>query len=130
MYQNFFSLVGKIEAIERLSSSQTLRLKLSDVGPIKVKAWAEVRDPELAKILGQTPNGFKLGDVVSLTGMIVLNESTNVNILVVGKSGASRIMAAPITPPVTSKQSNATVAPFTVTKPNYIGADLDDDVPF
>lgn len=134
MNQNYFSLVGRLELVE-LTSTNKLRLKLSDAGPIKVKAWADVIDPELIKVLTQKHNGFKPGDVVSLTGMIVLDELSGMTTLVVNKLGASRILAssAPLNskPQVTQSLSPAQYLPTASRMSKLgIGPDEDTSIPF
>lgn len=133
MHFSDFTMIGKILRIDHIE--QTLRVILSDAGPVKAKGSADIRDPELIKVITQ-PNGFKPGDTVVLSGRTVLDEATGLNMNIVDKAGASRIATTPSTtplaavPPAIKNPVTAADPPAIKTQPLNDLTDVDLDIPF
>lgn len=139
MNLNNFVFVGKIAAMDVVPNN-AVRITLSEVGPVKTKASAEIRDPGLLEIV-KSPNGFKPGDTVSLQGICVYDERSGHNVAVVSKNGVSRIAsaAAPAPAPATKPQPAAAsttgkpAAPAATASKSLPVPDDDDpdsDIPF
>lgn len=126
MIVNQFTLIGKISAMDVVPTG--VRITLSDAGPIKCRAAAEIRDPELLAIV-KSAAGFKQGDTVSLTGLSELDEKIGAMVLIVGKAGAIRIATAP-KPSLPTPVAKVVNTPPRTAMAAHGSSMLDQDIPF
>lgn len=93
MNENRFVVVGRIDVLS--PTHLGLRLVIGGSGPVRNTACVEIRDATLLSVIGNPSTGFKMGDVVSVSGRLDFDAATGTLCAVAAPDGVSRIARAP-----------------------------------
>lgn len=113
MYENSFVVVGTITTVERIG--ERVRITMGGPGPAKSDACIEVNDPETATIIMHPTRGFRPGDVISASGHLKLDPTTQQNVAIAVRGGIARVAAAA---PAAKAASSPAPAPTTHPSPS------------